>query len=92
MVSKADMPLKALSPVNSPSIATNEASSIADKIEGSAFQKLSDVTSIAPACSRVGEDRNGHNGHKGHQPKGTELVGAVDKSREVMPFVKDASN
>ena len=88
MVSKAEMPLKALSPVNSPSMATKEASSIADKIDGSAFQKLSDVTSIAPACSRVGEDRNGHNGH---QPKGTELVGAVDNNREVMPLVKDVS-
>ena len=88
MVSKAEMPLKALSPVNSPSMATKEASSIADKIDGSAFQKLSDVTSIAPACSRVGEDRNGHNG----QPKGTELVGAVDNNREVMPFVKDVKS
>ena len=65
IVSKAEIPLKALSPVNSPSIATNEASSIADKIDGSAFQKLSDVTSMAPAAgSRDGEDRNGHNGHK----------------------------
>ena len=89
MVSKAEMPLKALSPVNSPSMATKEASSIADKIDGSAFQKLSDVTSIAPACSRVGEDRNGHNGL---QPKGTELVGAVDNNREVMPFVKDVKS
>ena len=89
MVSKAEMPLKALSPVNSPSMATKEASSIADKIDGSAFQKLSDVTSIAPACSRVGEDRNGHNGH---QPKRNELVGAVDNNREVMPFVKDVKS
>ena len=64
MVSKAEIPLKALSPVNSPSIATNEASSIADRIEGSAFQKLSDVTSMAPAGSRDGDDRNGHEGHK----------------------------
>ena len=66
MVSKAEIPLKALSPVNSPSIATNEASSIADKIEGSAFKKLSDVTSMAPAGtgSRDGEDRNGQGGHK----------------------------
>ena len=92
MVSKAEMPLKALSPVNSPSMATKEASSIADKIDGSAFQKLSDVTSIAPACSRFGEDRNDHNGHKGHQPKGTELMGAVDNNREVMPFVKEVSS
>ena len=82
------MPLKALSPVNSPSMATKEASSIADKIDGSAFQKLSDVTSITPACSRVGEDRNGHNGRRGHQPKGT----AVDNNREVMPLVKDVNS
>ena len=62
MVSKKEMPLKALSPVNSPSIATKEASSIADKIEGSAFQKLSDVTSMVPVGRRDGEDPNGHTG------------------------------
>ena len=75
-VSKAEIPLKALSPVNSPSMATNEASSIADKTEGSAAPKLSEVTSIA-----AGGDGGGGDDQKGHKGKGVKRGRTVPKNR-----------